>query len=570
MIPTQFYINGLEHRPVNADSIGFKLDFTSAWQEAELNVDNVVLANEARDAVMLHMATLGPFEGIPYTIKIGDTILEYYIDLADSARFTDVDVEVKIKRRKAVDWFKPLADGLSFEAVNARIGITGQFNVPYIIVKDDQVTLLIMLSITAYTMTKELITAAKELQEAIADLIAATTPDAPPAVKIGDIIALSIKVAAQAIYVALLIVALINLITEIINLLVPITRNFKAMTFRQLITRGLQHPEINLGFSSSLTQLDATFLPVPLIKEKQSIFDFLMSSLTSAFTKGYPTAADGQFATLGGTIDFVCNWLNVEYRILDGVLYIEDESFFSQQSGAIIRTTLNIQDRRTNAWTYNFGETWKRAYMHYAFDASDTHTLDNINGVATEYETVPITTVNADLVTIKGLNERAWPVALGSRKAKLNFVEKRLYSLAQLADGVVNFLGGNSSLAAKVLARIGNLQISSQFYTVPKLLWCVGGKQPANYLNYIGADAIYDARHVQDQVEENFQRIEQGVVPLAPGQFDQILNNRYAQDQFGNEIKILTFEWINESREANLSYSLDADVSTNTETQWIN
>ena len=83
-IETKHFINGIEIRPLNADSIGFKIDFTQDYNQPELNTDAIVLVNEAKDLVLSHIDTYGVFEGIPYTVKFANTTLEYYIDLTEN------------------------------------------------------------------------------------------------------------------------------------------------------------------------------------------------------------------------------------------------------------------------------------------------------------------------------------------------------------------------------------------------------------------------------------------------------------------------------------------------------
>lgn len=569
MIATRHFINGFEFRPKNADDIGFKMDLTAGWKEAELSVDSIQLENEARDIVMQHKSTIGMQEGIPYTVKVGNLTYEYYIDLMDNARFTSSMVEVNIKRRKSVDWFKPLADGLSFEALNKSSTITGAIDCPYVIVKDNQGELLIMLIITTYTLTKELISSVRELAQAASLLTEAATPDIPPAAKIGDYIGLAVRVAAQIIYVILLIAALINMISQIVELIIPKVRYFKGNTFRSLITQGCAHPAINIGFSSSLLEMDTTIVPKPLQKTNKSIFKYLATSLNQAYNKGYPTSDDA-FPDLGSMIDFVCDWLNAEWRIINNTLFIEQKEFFESQSGLNITTTLELQSERESAWTYNTSEVKKRMYFHYAYDPMDTHTYNEILGISAEYNTEPITVVNPDLVSIKGLDETALNVSLASRKKDLTYVETELLKFCKLADGIINTFGGSSSLSAKVLNRIGVMQISQQFFSNTKIIWSIGGKQPANYLDYIGMNAIYQRRHTTNQAKENFQEIHEADVKFSPQMFEQFVLNNYVSDQLGNDLKIITFEWINESRMAHLIYTKLSPDDINTKTTLIN
>ncbi len=45
-----------------------------------------------------------------------------------------------------------------------------------------------------------------------------------------------------------------------------------------------------------------------------------------------------------------------------------------------------------------------------------------------------------------------------------------------------------------------------------------------------------------------------------------LLNNNYVLDQNGNSLEILTFEWINESKTAEITYSELSNEGNNTET----
>jgi hypothetical protein len=195
--------------------------------------------------------------------------------------------------------------------------------------------------------------------------------------------------------------------------------------------------------------------------------------------------------------------------------------------------------------------------------------MDKSSGIFAEYQTQPINVINADLVSIKGLNEVGVSFAYGARKNQLNAIELQLLPLAQAADSLVNFLGGNSSLVSKVVNRVGVLQISQQFFTVPKVMWTIGGKQPTNYFDIIGMPTIYNKYHVTEQVKENFKELRRGRVRFSPSMFYAIINNNFVNDQFGNNLKIVTFEWINEARQADILYSIASDEADNLTTVQI-
>jgi hypothetical protein len=568
MTGMQHFINGIEIKPVDAQNIGIKLDFLGDAKEAELNVDSIILTNDAYSEVMNHIDNgVGLFEGIPYTVKIGSITIEYGLDLS-SATFSDSQVELQIKRRKSIDWFMEQARGLSFESLNAKQTITGAFNVPYIIVKDNQVELLIMLAITGFNTTVSLIQGIKDLVVVIsAPTVQASTPNAgvPPSMDTGDIIALVLKIAAQAIYIAALIVALIKIIQEMVELIVPKVRNLNGNTVKSLISQGCSY----LGFNFVSTMLDSeqglSVVPVPLVAENKSIWDVLLNNQTQAFNKKYPSAMD-TVSTLGALIDAIKQRNNGKLRIIGNTVYLERRDHWYNQSSGVVLATLNLQDKRENSHTYNFNECWKRAYVHYQFDQSDSHTIDKIQGIQAEYSTEPIATNNADLINIKGLYEINIPFALGYRKSKLTKVEEALEDLAKVVDDIVQFFGGSSNLVAQINARIGVMQISQQHFTVTKLMYLVGGKQPTNFVDLIGCTALWNKYHAINQVKENFKRIEESDIPFSETQLEQLLLNNVVFDTDGNQLEILNFEYINDAAKASIECTYASDKASNLKT----
>ena len=567
--------DGTTFRPVNADpengGIGFKTDWTGDPREVEVNVDSLLIVGSAKKKVEAHIASFGFFAKMPITITFiegnAQATQNYYIDLTDGFVRNTNSFEIRIKREKAIDDFFQQADAFSYELLNKQNPITNIFNIPYVIVKDQQTIELIALGLSTYALAKELIQAAKDVQTGIADLIQATVPvGIPPSPNFGAIIAASIKLAAQLIYTAAILFTLITLIQQVIEGIFQKVRNLKGSYVKELIKQGVE--ALGYNFSSSLLDsLDQlTLLPVPLIRESESIFDVLLNLQTQSYNKGYPTANDTT-STVGSLIRAVERWLNAKTRIVDGTVFIEDRQFWFNQSGVTVRNTLNLQDIREASFTYNFDEAWKRYYLHYRTDTSDINTLDKIEGIDTEYST-ELDGVGVPL--IKGLVDVDIPFALGKRKDKLNFVEKTALVLAEFADFVVNTLGGSSNLAGLIEGRIGVLQISQQYFRTTKMLWTVGGKQTNDYLSKIGADAIYQLRHTSNQVKENFKRIYTATVPFSSKQFVNSLVNNVFTDQTGEQLEVLMSDWINENSEATITYTIDSTEASNLKTIFVN
>ena len=318
------FLNDIEITPRNRDSIGVVSDFTDNPNELALNIDSLVLPREAFTIVQNHIQTIGIFEGIPYQIEMdGGITLQYYVDLTDQPIFRSYEIEVKIKRRLAIDNFRDNANGTSFQYMKRKGWNFNHIDVPYVIIKDNQIELAVTIGISLYVMTRELIQASRDLATLFGLLastigISGSTP--------GLILNLTIQTLAQIIYVGLLLVAVIDLATQLFLLLFPPIRQLKSTKLKELIKRGCEF----LGYSFQSNLLDslpgATIVPVPLDRERKSIFTSLPDELFSSFTNGVPSASDTT-PTLGSLIDAVETMFNARTYVNNGVVRIERRDY---------------------------------------------------------------------------------------------------------------------------------------------------------------------------------------------------------------------------------------------------
>lgn len=566
----KFFIGGVEIRPKNASQIGIKLDFTGDAQDAELTTDSLILTNEAYKIVKASIAEMGLFEGVLLTVTIGTLSLEYFIDLTQNKPFKDTYMECGIRKRHATDWFMQRANGLSFTSLNKQTPITGSFDVPYIIVKDNQAELLLMLSLSTYTMTRELISTIRDIVDTTSSAIQAATPNVgvPPSMDTGDIIAMALKIAGQIIMIAALTIALVANIKQMIELIVPKIRYFKASKVKSLIAQGCAH----FGYQFSSTLLDAvgglTLLPVPMVDTNKSIWNVLLQIETSYYNRHFPSAMD-TVPTLGQLIEEAKKWCNGKIRVIGNTVHLERRDYWYNLSSQSVINTLNIQSDRENSNTYNFDEAWKRYLLRYQYDISDTHTMDKVQGQIVEKSTELINSNNPDIHLVTGVATVDINFVPAYRKDKLNKVEEALLEFAIQVDSLISFLGGDESFADKVTDRLGVMQISQQHFSTTKLMYTVGGKQPANYLDYIGAGAVYNNYHAINQVKENLKSISNSQIPFSESQLLALMNNNVVFDINGNQLEILTFDYISENSEANIMYSEKSDKGFNLQTVTI-
>jgi hypothetical protein len=549
------YLNGVEVAPRNVLEIGLITDYTGNPEMLQVDTDTIVLPREAMDIIMQHVATQGVFEGIPYTLEVGNIQLDYYVDLTESFAIRDFEVEVKIKKRKGFDNFFENADGLSFELM-AKKGVNFNFvNLPYLIIPENQTEIGLTLSLAIYSLTREAIQATRDLVSATEKLIRAVTPNVSlvPVPPLGEIIALSVAVVAQLAYTLAIYVALIKLVRQLQELIFPKVRYYKGATIKELIKKGCEY----LGYTldSNLLNLwdKLTIMPVPLIKDKRSVFNFIQNDLNFSFTKGYPTAQD-TVSTLGELINAVETWFNAKTKVFNGVVQIERRDYWKNITTNTTLPALNLQSDRQNEYRFNTEEAWKRTYIHYQVDYADTHTLDKFDPTDAEYSTEPLNVINEDLVSIRGFNDVNIPFALGVRKDELSYIEIFGRTFLQLADSIIGLFGVDLNFTSLITDRLGVTQISSQFFGVTKVLYAVNGRQPKNYVDKIKASNIYNLYHKINEINVNgFKVYNDAPMRLNPQEFISLLDNNFAYIN-GALCEILTVRFTDEQSQAVISY----------------
>jgi hypothetical protein len=558
------FLNDIEIAPRNLQDIGFISDWSGRPAELQLNVDKIVLPREGKEIIEAHVQQLGVFEGIPYRVEMAPGLsVQYYVDLTEEAIYRDHEIEVKIKQRLGMDSFWEQANGTSFELMRNRGVVFNFIKVPYVIIKDDQVALGLTLGVSLYVMTQQTINAIQQTAALTAAFIQAVTPNAtiPPLPPLGAILALAIQLAAQIAYTAALLIATVKLAQQFFELIFPKVRYYDACKVKELISKGCQY----LGYTFSSTLLDSlpglTILPVPLVKQKGSILDYLQNDLNFAFTKGYPTAQDTT-PTLGALIEAIETQFNAKTKILNGAVQLERRDYWQGVTPNQIVPALVVQDERIDEYTLNTDEIWKRYYIHYQVDYADFHTLDFYDPTDAEYSTEPTTIVNADLVSIKGLNDVNIPFALGVRKGNLNFIEKTAKLLFSLIDAVTGIFGGGTNFAGQIQSRVGVLQIGQQFFGVSKMLYLGSdGKQVVGYINKISARRIYENFHSINQIQNNDFEIRKSVrCAITNLDFVNLLNNNYA-DVNGELVEVLRVEFLDETCYAEITYKAPRDYA---------
>jgi hypothetical protein len=437
-------------------------------------------------------------------------------------------------------------------------------DIGYQIQVENQAEQALVLGLALYGMIQGTQQAIASAAVAVADLVNALTPNVGTGVSydIGDIIAVGLKAVIQIAYALAMLAATINLAQQFLNVIFPPIRYYKACTVRALMEKGCEY----LGFNFSSTIFNNilsgyTILPVPLIKEKKSIFDNQYTDLQFSFTKGYPTAQDST-PTLGQLFVEMEKAFNARTKIINGTVYFERRDYFQNLANNAIIPALKLQDTRQDEYILNTVDVWKRYYISYTPDYSDTCCIDFFDPTDAEYSTEPVNVINADLVSIKGLNEVRIPFALGVRKTTFTLGEKALKGLLEVIDFLTGLFGGGTSFASFISDRIGILTISSQFYSIPKMLYIQAGKQQASYQDYVSARALWAKYHFINQIQLNDYKIRTDVrTRISKQEFLNLLDNNFI-DLNGTIVEVLRLEYVDISNYALISYKEPFDYST--------
>ena len=563
-------LNGIEVSPRNRDSIGVVSDFTGNPDVLSLNVDTLILPREANQYIKTWIQNNGLFLGIPYSVEMdGNITLDYYIDLSDSSAKPIVrqhEIEVKLKRRNGSDTFWEKARGTSFDLMikdNPTYFDTKRLG--YIVVRDDAAMMAFQLSVSIFMMTIQLVQSIKDFADRLAETT--TTP-----------LQGALKWVIQIIYWISVLAAIISLLSQLFPILFPRIKYFKGLYYSEIFNKGCQF----LGYtplpSDTIFNVQPGWftLPVPLNEDNDSFFEGISNDLADPKNKPTCSASDTT-PTFGAWLDEVLKQFNAKLFIdpVNKTVRIERRDWLDSQTSLQIDPALNIQPERDEQFTYNTEETWKRYYIAYTLDYTDAHTVDGkmFARHQAEYSTENnVPTTNADLVTIKGLNEVRINFAMGAPKGKLSFIELLAIPFFALADSVTSTfasigIGNATNYVAQVLDRINVLKVSNEYFGITKSLYV---KQAPAGGNKVSLDTpFYDTRYSATALWNEFHYInfianndyiihEEARIRLRQSQFVSLQNNNYI---FTNNkwCEVLRIEWIDEKSAATITYKEPLD-----------
>lgn len=560
-----FYNGNLIDEPRNWQDMEIECDFQNRKESAEINMPSLNFVGDIglliRQRAMNGLSNgLGMFEGDPYRIEIGESgnpafVFDGYLDFADDTEFIGCnEIKVALKKRKGENWLNDVADGFSFRYLFDK-GIIKQSDfvkVPYVINYIPDGMQMLVLSMSLFMMTKELIESVKTLAQEIGSLTNASMPTIGTSVglgagvvtawDLGDIIYASIKLASNIAYTIALIFAIKKLIEQIIEQLVPKKRYHLGMRLYTLFQRACEFKELQLQ-SNLLNQLK----------------DWVLIPQKGHIGGKKPTGHKGQWIESGvpnGSIDtfgdLIREWkknLNADFKIKDGVFYFEREDFWQELGNYQIADVFTEQPNLQDKWKPNVDEVISNYNINWAYDVQDQNTMDNQNGRVFQSILEPKITLNKDLVNLKNLEEVAIGYSMGTRKNELTEVEKVVKGLAKFVDKLTSIFGGGTNFESQIEERNGSLLLSSHFLSIPKVVVMSGGKLAKNQREKLSSENLWNNYHsIRCFAEINgkhnqWRKFEKVKVPFCLKDFISLFDKNYFPLDDGKTARIDKLKW---------------------------
>lgn len=529
--------------PIGWEDFGFVREFEVQGNRLTVNNGSLELVNEDRQLVYNWIYNeWGRFIGFPIEITNSNGYLgRFYLNLR-TATITDNAIKADLVVRKGNDNFYERAQGLTFEEVYKKGFLTdADFKLfPFLVVQEYTNIEKIALLATLITTTKSVYDLVKDGSYLVAEIL---NPF--------NIAALVVKGIAFLIYAIAVIILLVSTIKEIKALVYPKLRNFKMCSDYRLIQAGCNYLGFTLDSYYIASKSAYHTIPVPTAVPNKSIFDFFQDELTTVFqNQGYPTALDGSIATLWGLID---DWLklhNLEMFVNDGIVKIETPSYFDGAPSLTIPSAFSLQEAPENEYTFNneVRDIWRRKYLQYSVDYTDSQSIDianDQNDVRVEYITEPINIPAGyeDLVQHTGFYEVISAHAMCRRKNALTNTEKTFLKIAVVIDNLAGSFDLYSNLQQGVNDRKGVGMIGSQWFSVPKRVYCPdsSGKQPSNYQQLLSLGALYNSNHADYDTKNQNRKRYSMTIPMSPNDFDTLqTSNRVILEQTGEIARVMS------------------------------
>lgn len=584
------YIAGKEVNRRNFEDLVIVLDWLNGRAQPSINVENVTLVNdqgtELRERILNGLnGGVGVFEGEPSRFEIsenGNSInFNGYLDFTNNLEFIGrSEVSASFKLEQGVDWLNDTAAGFSYRYLYDIGVITDSdfVDIPYVLNYIPDGTQLVILAISIYSLTRELIENIKSISEGIKDLTNAVTPvvgvsaglgaGVVTAYDIGDIIAAALSLAIKIAFAIALVYAIIELLTQVRGQLMPLKRYHRGIPVKTLFSKACEFLNLKLE-SSLLDNLDVGGQRWVYMPTKSKIGSLKTNDRTTE--NGLPLA-NSIMDTFEGVIQTYSNAFNADFIIKDGVFKFERIDKLNNSSTYTIPNTFTDQNKLQDITGLNTNEVISNYVINWAYDSLDLNTLDNQEGRIFQGQLQAKKVNNPNLRNLKGFKQVSIPMAQAVRKNKLTVIEEVVKFVTQIGDSLTGQLGKATSLTSKINNRIGVMHLSNHITSTDKIVIMAGSKLAKNQRDITNAGKLWDEYHYinsfapnKDGEHSQYYLYEAKEIPFSVQNLLSLIDGGSVETQYGERAKIEVLEYSPRKNKASIKYRVNRLYDNNLE-----
>lgn len=574
----KYTLDGISRNaPIEWEDVTIEADYVNDSVQPSLTVEDFDFTLEARDAINQWIedgrsSGVGIFEGMPFELTLfnNEPLQEHFkafIDFTNNYNdlIEDGKVSVSIMKDGGLDNFFDQIGGTTFGYLE-HIGVITSADyetVDYVVEKKFNLFEILMTSIILFIMIKELAVSVRNTANQIGEVsrAAGNTP-----FNLGDLLYNVILALINVVYTAVLLLAIIELTITLIETLVPKKRQHKAILLKRALEIVANH--FGYQFVTSVEEYDNVYyLPSNPNLDEKTFFGLISS--VKGVQKGIPNVLDFGYRC-DEMFQIAKDMPYAKMAIIGNTIHLRpiNDPFWIQQSTWNFPNVLIVQK------AYNVNEMRADRLLTFETDLNDEWTIDNYEGTAFEIRTEPITIIRDRAVLLKGLEEVNFKTCLGNRKDSLNAIENLLKLVTSFVDGLTGVFGGGTNFSAQIQSKVGVLKQTSNWHSVPKILYLRGGKLPTNHRDLFNAKLLYDKYHKEKSFVLDNWRAQKTLyndvdIPFGFNDYKELTTNPYFFFK-GKQAKITKFTWTVGQDRGKISFWVREPYTFNLKEAYIN
>jgi hypothetical protein len=543
-----FYLNGeLITNPIEWQEIQVLATFDTDAVQANVSTSEITFALDASKKILqwVEDGSFGIFEGIPFDIIVTNgnestTVGKYIIDFSTYRVLEDGKIVASFSFADGLNQIAERLEATTFGWLENEgfVNNDDYTTIPYVVKKENDIIEIISISILTAFMAKAIADSSKALGDRIAAFAGISAAGITGT--IGAVIYATAALIVALAYTISLLIAFTKLFIQFLEAFITIPRTHKVMSYKRMFEIVGSY----LGYKvyTNLPLEDYYYLPSNTSADIYNTNGFL--SIGKGTQKGIPSSNDYGY-TLSEFMDLIKKLFNGKYAVVNNTLVFLniDDDYWRRLSSFTLR-----QDTYAPYYQYNNNDLKANQLFSFTTDISDSYTITEYKGTAFQVVTTPKISNVEKHILLKGLENIQFPIALGTTKTELSAFDRILLGVATLMDSVSRFFGGSGNYASRVRGMVDALKVSSNNYSVPKILYMKNGIIPRNHRNFLSAKYFYNNYYLSMSfVANNFrgQKImyENIKIPFSYSDWIEVSQNSYITDFKGNEGKITQLKW---------------------------